>query len=270
MRIGFIGCGNMGEAILSGILADGSITSCYDVYIFEKNSERKTNICNKYSIENRNETLKDVIESTDYIILAVKPNIYPIVLNEIRTMENINTKVFVSIAAGVTINSMEELIGSDKKIIRTMPNTPALVGMGMASITPNVNIEENELKQVIEIFESFGKAEVVDEKLIDTVTAVSGSSPAYVYMFIEAMADGAVLEGMPRDKAYKFAAQSVLGAAKMVLETGEHPAKLKDNVCSPGGTTIEAVAELEKGGLRSTVINAIRKCKEKAKKLGKK
>lgn len=269
MKIGFIGCGNMGEAMLSGILK-AEITSKQNIAIFEKNEDRKSIICSKYSLENKNETLKEVVNKSDYIVLAVKPNIYPLVLNEIKEMGKPDNKVFISIAAGVKISQMEDVLGNDKKIIRTMPNTPALVGMGMASVSPNKNVTKEELSEVKLMFESFGKVEEVDEKLIDTVTAVSGSSPAYVYMFIEAMADGAVLGGMPRDKAYKFAAQTVMGAAKMVLDTGEHPGKLKDNVCSPGGTTIEAVAELERGGLRSTVVNAMRKCMEKAENLSKK
>jgi pyrroline-5-carboxylate reductase len=142
--------------------------------------------------------------------------------------------------------------------------------MGMSSISINNNITNEELEKTKKIIDSFGKSEIVDEKLIDAVIAVSGSAPAYVYMFIEAMADGAVLHGMSRDMAYKFAAQTVMGAAKMVLETGEHPGLLKDKVCSPGGTTIEAVAELEKKGLRSAVISAMEKCVEKSKKMSKK
>ena len=165
---------------------------------------------------------------------------------------------------------MSNTLGDDAKVIRTMPNTPALVGEGMSALCANKNITKEELQDVVNIFESFGKIEILEEKLIDVVPAVSGSSPAYVYMFIEALGDGAVLQGMPRDKAYKMAAQAVLGAAKMVLETGEHPGKLKDNVCSPGGTTIEAVYTLEKNNFRGSVISAMESCTEKAIKMGKK
>lgn len=147
------------------------------------------------------------------------------------------------------------------------PNTPALVNEGMAAICPNKNISNDELKLVVDIFKSFGKAEVLKESLIDSVIAVSGSSPAYVFKFIEAMADGAVLGGMSRDKAYKFAAQAVLGSAKMVLETGMHPAELKDMVCSPGGTTIEAIASLEKNSFSGTVIEAMEKCMDKSRSM---
>ncbi len=161
------------------------------------------------------------------------------------------------------------MFGKRIKIVRVMPNTPALVGEGMAAICPNDLVSKEETEEVISIFESFGKAEIVEEKLMDSVTAVSGSSPAYVYMFIEAMADAAVLEGMPRDKAYKFAAQAVLGSAKMVLETGMHPGALKDMVCSPGGTTIKAVATLEKHGFRNAIIEAMRDCAIKSKEMSK-
>ena len=150
-----------------------------------------------------------------------------------------------------------------------MPNTPAMVQEAMSAITPNEHITEEENKMVVSLFESFGKAEIVPESLMDAVVGVSGSSPAYVYMFIEAMADAAVNDGMPRAQAYKFAAQSVLGAAKMVLETGKHPGELKDAVCSPAGTTIAAVAKLEEGSFRSTVIAAQNACSEKSRAMSK-
>ena len=150
-----------------------------------------------------------------------------------------------------------------------MPNTPAMVGEAMSALCPNENVTDDEVCVVKEIFESFGVAEVVSEALIDAVIGISGSSPAYVYMFIEAMADAAVIGGMPRAKAYTFAAQAVLGSAKMVLETGIHPGQLKDMVCSPGGTTIEAVAELERQGMRSAVIEAVKVCMDKSRKMSK-
>jgi len=171
--------------------------------------------------------------------------------------------VIVTIAAGITLESMNNALGDAAKVIRTMPNTPALVGQGMSAICANKNITKEELKDVVKIFESFGKVEILEENLIDIVPAVSGSSPAYVYMFIEALGDGAVLQGMPREMAYRMAAQAVLGAAKMVLDTGEHPGKLKDNVCSPGGTTIKAVYTLEKNNFRAAVISAMESCSGK-------
>lgn len=148
-----------------------------------------------------------------------------------------------------------------------MPNTPALVGEGMAALSPCPMMTADELDLICKIFNSLGKCEIVPESLMDVVTAISGSSPAFIFMIIEAMADGAVLEGMPREKAYKFAAQTVLGSAKMVLETGKHPAELKDMVCSPGGTTIEGVAVLEENGLRDNMIKAIKAASNKSKGL---
>ena len=176
-------------------------------------------------------------------------------------------KLVVSIAAGISLDIIESFLGKDKRIIRVMPNTPALVGEGMAGLSPNELVSDEEAELVKKLFESFGKAEIVPEKLQDAVCGISGSSPAYVFMFIEAMADGAVAEGMPRAQAYKFAAQAVLGSAKMVLETGKHPGELKDAVCSPGGTTIEAVAALEQAGFRSAVIDAERICIDKSRSL---
>ena len=169
--------------------------------------------------------------------------------------------MIVSIAAGKTIAAIEDSFGKPVKLVRAMPNTPALVGEAMSALCVNQNVTPEELKEVQALFNSFGKSEVISESLI----GVSGSSPAYVYMFIEAMADAAVADGMPRAQAYKFAAQSVYGSAKMVLETGKHPGELKDAVCSPAGTTIEAVAALEAGGFRNTVISAQRACSQKSR-----
>ena len=173
--------------------------------------------------------------------------------------------VIVSIAAGKTIAAIEDSFGKPVKLVRAMPNTPALVGEAMSALCVNQNVTPEELKEVQALFNSFGKSEVISESLMDAVIGVSGSSPAYVYMFIEAMADAAVADGMPRAQAYKFAAQSVYGSAKMVLETGKHPGELKDAVCSPAGTTIEAVAALEAGGFRNTVISAQRACSQKSR-----
>jgi pyrroline-5-carboxylate reductase len=167
----------------------------------------------------------------------------------------------------VTIKKVEELLQRPLKVIRTMPNTPALVGMAMTALCPNKKVTEEELQQVKELFSSFGKAELLPESQINAFTSLCGSSPAWIFMAIEALADGAVLQGIPRDKAYPMVAQAVAGSAKMVLDSGEHPAVLKDRVCSPGGTTIEAVAQLEKDGLRASLIEAVRVCTAKADRL---
>lgn len=157
------------------------------------------------------------------------------------------------------------LFGQEMKIVRTMPNTPAMVCEGMTAACYNEAVSEEEIQEVCKILDGFGKTELIPEHLMDAVVAVSGSSPAYIYMLIEAMADAAVAQGMQRAQAYRFASQAVLGSAKMVLETGKHPGELKDMVCSPGGTTIAAVMELEKTGFRSSIMEAMRVCAEKCR-----
>ena len=265
-KIGFIGAGNMAGAIIGGIIKSNLVES-QNVIASAKTMTNLNKLKDEYNI---NVTLdaREVVKNSDIVFMAVKPNIFDGVLEGVKDLIG-DGKIVVSIAAGKSISSMENIIGDDKKIIRTMPNTPALVNEGMSALCPNKNIEDEELKIVKGIFDSFGKSEVVGEYLIDSVIGVSGSSPAYVFMFIEAMADAAVAGGMPRKQAYNFAAQSVLGAAKMVLESGKHPGELKDMVCSPGGTTIEAVKVLENEGMRSSVINAVCACIEKSKEMSK-
>ena len=265
-KIGFICAGNMAGAIIGGIIKSNLVES-QNVIASAKTMTNLNKLKDEYNI---NVTLdaREVVKNSDIVFMAVKPNIFDGVLESVKDLIG-DEKIVVSIAAGKSISSMENIIGDDKKIIRTMPNTPALVNEGMSALCPNKNIEDEELKIVKGIFDSFGKSEVVGEYLIDSVIGVSGSSPAYVFMFIEAMADAAVVGGMPRKQAYNFAAQSVLGAAKMVIESGKHPGELKDMVCSPGGTTIEAVKVLENEGMRSSVINAVCACIEKSKEMSK-
>ncbi len=266
-KIGFIGCGNMGQAMVGGMLTSGLVTkdqvmaSCRRKESAEE-LKKRFGIC--VTLQN-----EEVAEFADIIILAVKPNLFSQVISGIRDVvcAKKEDKLVVSIAAGKSIDAIRGYFADDIKLVRAMPNTPALVGEAMSALAAGENVSQEELMSVKEIFESFGKAEIVPEQLMDTVVGVSGSSPAYVYMFIEAMADAAVADGMPRTQAYEFAAQSVLGAAKMVLETGKHPGELKDAVCSPGGTTIEAVAKLEEAGLRQAVMAGQRVCVEKSKQM---
>ncbi|MBC6003498.1 pyrroline-5-carboxylate reductase [Paraclostridium tenue] len=265
-KIGFIGSGNMAKAMIGGIVKSKLVDS-NNVIASDLNELVLENVKNEYGI-NVTTNSKEVVKFSDIVIVAVKPNVYDIVLEGVKELID-NEKIIVTIAAGKTIESIENVIGNDKKVIRTMPNTPALVNEGMSALCKNKNITDEELNIVKEIFNSFGKAEIVNEYLIDSVIGVSGSAPAYVFMFIEAMADAAVLAGMPRNQAYTFAAQAVMGSAKMVLETDKHPGELKDMVCSPGGTTIEAVKTLEAEGFRSAVIKAIGDCIEKSKEMSK-
>lgn len=263
MRLGFIGAGNMAQAMIGGVLKSGLlkkeeiIASAATQGTLNK-VEKEFGICT--TLDNRNTAESDIV------FLAVKPMYCGQVIDEIKDVIS-EKQIVVSIAAGKSMAWLEEAFGGERKIIRTMPNTPALVGEGITAVCPNGRVTENERKAVCEILESFGKAEVVSESIMDAVIAVSGSSPAYVFMFIEAMADAAVAEGMPRAQAYHFAAQSVLGSAKMVLETGKHPGALKDMVCSPAGTTIEAVRVLEQEGFRAAVMDSMKACAEKSRRM---
>ncbi|ETI91975.1 MAG: Pyrroline-5-carboxylate reductase [Clostridium butyricum DORA_1] len=263
-KVGFIGCGNMGSSMVGGLIKSGFLKS-EEIIVSTKTEASSKKLRNEFKVATTLDS-KTVAKESETIILAVKPNMYKSVVEEIKS-ELTEDKLIITIAAGISIENMEEWLGDDLKIIRTMPNTPALVGQAMSAVCPNKNVSEEELKYCINIFESFGECEVLEEKYFDGFIAVAGSSPAYVFMFIEAMADGAVKLGIPRAKAYKMAAQSVLGSAKMVLETGKHPGELKDMVCSPAGTTIDAVVELEKLGFRNSVIQAMDKCAEKSKNM---
>ncbi len=267
MKMGFIGCGNMGGAIIGGIV-NGKIAAPRDITVSDKSDAALNKIRGEYGVEITLDNTAAAKEA-DILFLCVKPQFLYTVIDEIKDSVDENT-VIVSIVAGQAIKTISDAFGKEIKLIRVMPNTPALVGEGMAALSLNENVTDEEKAVVLNVFNSFGKGEVVNEGLMDAVTAVSGSSPAYVFMFIEAMADAAVIGGMPRSQAYTFAAQAVLGSAKMVLETGKHPGELKDMVCSPAGTTIDAVAVLEKDGLRNSVIEAMVSCMNKSKELGKK
>lgn len=257
--IGFIGAGNMGSSIISGMIIRGGVNSS-DVYVTDPrvSDEIKAlgvNVCE----------LEDTVRSSDYIVLAVKPNIMGDVLERISKITQTEEKVFITIAAGIDIAYMKNGLGKKRKIVRVMPNLPMSVGEGMSVICGSDEVSENELAAAVKIFSCVGKTAVSNsEDMIDKCIAINGSAPAYVFMFIEALADGAVKNGVPRKDAYELAAQTVLGSAKLVLDTGKHPGALKDMVCSPGGTTIDAVCSLEADGFRSAVINAVEACTQKA------
>ena len=260
MELGIIGAGNMGSSILKGVTTSNFLLSD-DVAVFDLNKEKVEKLVKEYGVK-RAETENELVEKSNIIILSVKPNIVPIVLKKIKDKLDENT-IILSIAAGVSIDFIEKVIGSDKKVVRTMPNTPAQVMEGMTAVSFNSNIEENEKKVIFKLLNSFGKSIEIDEKLMHVYTGISGSLPAYVYVFIEALADGGVLEGMPRDKAYEIIAQ-------MMLETKKHPGILKDEVTSPGGTTIAALKVLEDGKFRGTLMEAVKACTEKSKEMAQK
>lgn len=259
MNIGIIGSGNMASALAGGLISSGKVRP--DQLSMSDRAAAKLVRWQEKGVFTTEDNC-EVLKYSDIVIFAVKPNILPTVLEEAKSFTD--KCIFVSIAAGVTLEKMESILGDSARIIRAMPNTPAQVGCGMVVLSANKNIEDSVLKTVEDLFSGVGRATVMDEKYINTATALHGSSPAYVYMLIDAMADSGVKYGIPKDKALLLAAKAVEGAAKMVLETGEHPQKLKDDVCSPGGTTIEAVCELEKMGFASAVQSAIDVCIKKA------
>lgn len=264
MKYGMIGAGKMGTAIVEGFVKAGACAS--DIIVSGHHPEHLEDLKERLGIAVA-ESEKAAAEASDVLIIAVKPKDMAAVIAETGGSMK-EDAILVSIAAGKSIADIEKMLGKENaKVVRVMPNTPAMVGEGMSALCRNAAVSDEDMAAVMEVFNATGRASEVAEGLMDAVTGLSGSGPAYVYIFIEALADGAVLNGMPRAQAYEFAAQTVLGSAKMVLETGRHPGALKDDVCSPAGTTIEAVRALENGGLRSTVISAVSAAAEKSKNM---
>lgn len=264
MKLGFIGCGNMASAMIGGMIGKG-LYQPEEIIVSDALEASLSKASKSFGVHTTGDN-KEVVEKAEIVVLSVKPQFYEAVIEEICKCVR-DEQLVITIAPGKTLKWLDENFGKPVKTIRCMPNTPALVGEGITGICANEYVTSEELEAAGNILNCFGDYEVVPEHLMDVVVAVSGSSPAYVFMFIEAMADAAVADGMPRAQAYKFAAQSVLGSAKMVLETGKHPGELKDMVCSPAGTTIEAVRVLEQKGFRSSVIEAMKACTEKSKSL---
>ena len=264
MRLGFIGCGNMAGAIIAGIIKKG-LVSPDEIYGSNSTPEHANAAHERLGIQTTTDNTLVAGES-DIVFLCVKPQQYEAVIDQIKDHLH-ERQILVSIAPGKTLAWLGEKIGHPQKIVRVMPNTPALVGEGTTAFCPGDLVSPEETKIVKELLESFGLAIELAEPLMDAASAVGGSAPAFVYMFIEALADGGVAEGLPRAQAQMIAAQTVLGSAKMVLETGEHPGKLKDQVCSPGGSTIAGVEALEEGAFRGTTTHAVRATVAKARSL---
>ncbi|MCM1537736.1 MAG: pyrroline-5-carboxylate reductase [bacterium] len=264
MKIGFIGLGNMAKAMIGGMLEKQVVTP--EALIGSAASAKTIGEASqRFGMETTLDNCRVAAEA-DVLFLAVKPQMFPQVIAQVKDCVNEKTLV-ISIAAGKTTAYIEQEFGKTLRLARCMPNTPALVGEGCTGVCYHGNVTEQDKALTQTLLSSFGRAVEVPERLMDTVGAVAGSAPAYVCMFVEAMADAAVLGGMPRAQAYEFAAQTVLGTAKLILETGKHPAELKDMVCSPGGTTIEGVRVLESAGMRSAVVEALTACVEKSKRL---
>lgn len=256
----------MAQAMMGSIIK-ANLIPAQNIIASEIVTPLREMVCSKLNIRTTTDN-REVAKEADYLILAIKPNVYELVLNEIKDYVK-EEGVIISIGAGISSSFLKKNLNEGTKFVKVMPNTPALVGEGMSAVAKTDIFSKEEFDEILSILNTFGRTEVIPEYLMDGFTALSGSSPAYVFMMIEAMADGAVLEGIPRAQAYTMAAQAVLGSAKMVLETGLHPGILKDNVCSPSGTTIEAVASLEENGFRSALIEAIRVCAEKSREMSK-
>lgn len=263
MKIGFIGAGNMGGAILKGALKSGFL-SAENVMIYDVSQTLCESWKTEYSVQIAEGNVK-LAQACDCIVLAVKPVFLANVIAQIK--DQLTGKKIISIAAGWSVEMLKNACGADCQLLRVMPNTPALVGAGFTALCEETTFDAEMLEWAKTLFATLGVVQMVSERLIDAVIAVSGSSPAYVFMFIDAMADAAVKLGMPRAMAIEAAAQAVMGSAKMVLDTHQHPAVLKDQVCSPGGTTIEAVQALEEGGMRAAVMKAMVVCAEKNQKM---
>ena len=258
-NIGFIGTGNMGYAMLKGAI---SSISPENVGVTDRSFDKAESIAQETGVRHF-ESNADCVKNCKYVVFSIKPQVYENVVDEIRKYVD-DSKIIISLAPNVSIEMLNGMFGKNVRVVRLMPNTPALVGEGMTGYCyDDALFNEEEKTFLADLFNSFGKAVKVSEKIMSAVVCASGSSPAYVFMFIEALADSVVKYGMSRDDAYTFVAQTVLGSAKMVLESGEHPGVLKDRVCSPGGTTIRAVEKLEECGLRNALFKDTEACYNK-------
>jgi pyrroline-5-carboxylate reductase len=266
-KLVFLGTGNMAEALLKGLLREGTVDPD-EIVCAEPRAERREEIADRYGVEVTGDN-RAAAALADLIVLSVKPQVVDAVLTEIGAALGPRALV-VSVAAGVPIAALGRRLPAGTRIIRTMPNTPALVGAGATALARGPHATDADLTVARALFEAVGTAVVVDEALLDAVTGLSGSGPAFVFMAIEALADGGVKAGLPRATALMLAAQTVLGAARLVLETGQHPGELKDQVTSPGGTTIAGVHALESRGFRAALIDAVEAAVRRSRELGQK
>ena len=264
-KMAFLGAGNMAEALVAGIVK-GKLSKPEFVLATDISPARLEILKDRYGIQVGDQNL-DAVSWADVIILCVKPQVINDVLAEIQASLS-EKQLVISVAAGVSINRIQEIIGQTIPLVRAMPNTPAVIQEGVTALAGCRDLSLEQLSVAQKIFESVGQVVVVDEALMDAVTGLSGSGPAYIYLAIEALIDGGVRVGLPRNIAHVLAVQTVLGAAKMAKETNEHPALLKDRVTSPGGTTIAGVQRLEEGGLRATLIDAVEAATHRSRELG--
>jgi pyrroline-5-carboxylate reductase len=264
--IGFIGAGNMAEALIRGLVKPVGSVAPEHIFASDISQERLNLLNKKYGI-NIFQDNSVVVKAAEVLVLAVKPQVIHKVLQQISPYIDEN-KLIISIAAGVNIDNIQNLL-KPARIVRTMPNIAALVHAAMTALSPGKYATEDDLQLSKEIFSAVGETAVVEEKLMDAVTGLSGSGPSYIFQIINGLADAGIKVGFSRDIALKLALQTVYGSAKMVIETGEHPMKLRDMVTSPGGTSINGIYELERGGLTATLINAVEAATRRSEELGK-
>ena len=264
-KIGVIGTGHMGEALISGLLHSRSSTPeniiCSDI----RKDKLKT-VKEAYGVLTSGNNL-NVVSASEIVVYAVKPQIMASVLRETATSLDMS-KLIISIAAGVPLSAIESCLNKDLRLVRVMPNIPASVKEGAAAIAPGKHALKDDLKVAKAIFDSVGKSVIIEEELMDAITGLSGSGPAYLFLIVDALADAGVKMGLSREDALLLSTQTVLGAAKLLMETNEHPGKLKDRVTSPGGTAIAGLHTLEEGGLRTTLINAVEAATNRSRELG--
>jgi len=262
--IGFIGCGNMAQAMIGGIIKS-KIISSDKVIASNPSKEKLLKVSSLYNIAITHNN-KEVAQKSDILILSVKPNKYHQVVEEIRDSIK-NDVVIVSLAAGISIEYLEKTFEKKVKLIRAMPNISSIVNEGMTVISKNKEINNLDLEDIIRLFEGIGKVELIEEELMDNIPALSASSPAYVFMFIDSLAKGGISSGIPAEKSYRIAAQAVIGAAKLILKDSKDIDNFIRMVCSPGGCTIEAIKELEKNKFKETITSAMKSCTDKVLRL---
>lgn len=264
-QLAFVGGGNMGEALLRGLLA-GKLFRPEDVMVSDVREDRLAFLRETYGVRTDTSNAK-VVRPADIVLLAVKPQVMSRALDDlVDTLQE--EKLVISIAAGIPTSLIVNRFSFPVRVVRVMPNTPALILEGMSALAPGVHATPEDLETARRLFEAVGRVVIVEESLLDAVTGLSGSGPAYVFLVIEALSDAGVKVGLPRDVAYLLAAQTVRGAARMALETGKHPGELKDMVTSPGGTTIAGLHALEQGGVRAAFINAVEAATLRSRELG--
>lgn len=261
--LGFIGGGNMAEAIISGILTHGTLREA-EISVYDVKQERSDYLSSRYGVQVSPDP-RTLVKSHSTVILAVKPNQIPHVVSELKDL--LRDRLTISIAAGIKIETILNLLGADARLVRVMPNTPALVLQGVSVLAPSGSCTKDDVEVAKSIFSSVGICIEMEETFLDAVTALSGSGPAFCFLFLEALSDGGVRAGLPRDVALQLASATMKGAAALVYETGKHPAELKDMVTSPGGTTIDGLAVLEAGSVRSAIIDAVWAAYRKAAEL---